>query len=55
MSKYDFNSIERKWQKIWKRQKFSSWQAKNSGGKKRFYILDMFPYPSGEGLHVGHT
>jgi len=51
---YPFKKIEKKWQKIWKKNKYKIWQAKDFKGKK-IYILDMFPYPSGEGLHVGHV
>ncbi|MDP2837924.1 MAG: leucine--tRNA ligase [Candidatus Moranbacteria bacterium] len=48
---YHPQKIEGKWQKIWAKQGF----PKKSGGKGKFYILDMFPYPSGDGLHVGHV
>jgi len=48
---YDHRKIEPKWQKKWAKEK--SFEAKEDGGKK-CYILDMFPYPSGAGLHVGH-
>ncbi len=51
---YPFKKIEKKWQKIWKKNKYKNWKAKDFKGKK-IYILDMFPYPSGEGLHVGHV
>ena len=54
MKKYDFARIEKKWQRAWEKSGFSSWRAKNSGTAKKMFILDMFPYPSGEGLHVGH-
>ena len=49
---YDFKSIEKKWQKIWKDSPYGA--AKPSGSGKKYYCLDMFPYPSASGLHVGH-
>jgi leucyl-tRNA synthetase len=52
MQKYDHIKIEKKWQKKWENQKL--YKTADSNQKKKFYILDMFPYPSGEGLHVGH-
>ena len=49
---YDHSAIEKKWQRYWKQNKtFKSTIDKN---KKKYYALDMFPYPSGQGLHVGH-
>ncbi|GIW65815.1 MAG: leucine--tRNA ligase [Candidatus Parcubacteria bacterium] len=51
---YPFKKIEKKWQKIWQKNNYSIWHSKYLLGKK-IYILDMFPYPSGEGLHVGHV
>ena len=54
MAKYDFNKIEKKWQKVWAKNKYKIWHAADSG-KNKAYVLDMFPYPSGEGLHVGHV
>ncbi|MDR2098524.1 MAG: leucine--tRNA ligase [Rickettsiales bacterium] len=50
--KYDFKSIEAKWQKIWESERL--FDAKIDRGKPKFYGLIEFPYPSGAGLHVGH-
>jgi len=52
-SDYDFKGIEKKWQKKWERGKI--FEVKEDMKKKKFYALDMFPYPSGEGLHMGHA
>ncbi len=50
---YKFREIEKKWQKYWEENKtFKTYD--NSDRSKKYYILDMFPYPSGSGLHVGH-
>ena len=51
---YQPNKIEPKWQKIWAKNNYKFWHTKDKPNKKHIYILDMFPYPSGEGLHVGH-
>lgn len=55
MVKYPFESIEKKWQKRWEEEKtFSASEDPSFPKEKRRYVLDMFPYPSGAGLHVGH-
>ncbi|WP_299822096.1 leucine--tRNA ligase [uncultured Pontibacter sp.] len=52
MSEYNFNQIEKKWQRYWEENQ--TFKAKESNDKPKYYALDMFPYPSGAGLHVGH-
>ncbi|AEC01331.1 leucyl-tRNA synthetase [Parasphaerochaeta coccoides DSM 17374] len=55
MSTYSFNEIEKKWQKFWEEHKtFLAKEDPSFPPEKRQYVLDMFPYPSAEGLHVGH-
>ncbi len=49
---YQFNKIEKKWQKHWSDQKL--FKTEEDGRKEKYYVLDMFPYPSAHGLHVGH-
>ncbi|WP_338213795.1 leucine--tRNA ligase [Companilactobacillus muriivasis] len=49
---YNHNTVEKKWQKYWKEN--NTFKTTEDPNKKNFYALDMFPYPSGQGLHVGH-
>ena len=49
---YDFKSVEAKWQNFWESNK--TFKADDFSEKPKYYCLDMFPYPSGAGLHVGH-
>ena len=50
---YPFKEIEKKWQDYWEKNK--TFAATDDPNKEYFYVLDMFPYPSGAGLHVGHV
>jgi len=50
---YKFSKIEKKWQAKWEKEKI--FEVKEDLKKKKFYVLDMFPYPSGAGLHIGHA
>lgn len=49
---YNFREVEQKWQNYW--EKHQTFKAENNSDKAKCYVLDMFPYPSGAGLHVGH-
>ena len=49
---YNFNEIEKKWQTYWRENE--TYKVSEDANKEKYYVLDMFPYPSGAGLHVGH-
>ena len=49
---YNFREIEKKWQQQW--NETGAYKVSNESSRPKYYVLDMFPYPSGAGLHVGH-
>jgi len=53
MANSEFSKIEKKWQKRWERARI--FEVDEGGKKKKFYVLEMYPYPSGSGLHMGHA
>src|SRR3989344_4268780 len=53
IKKLNFNKIEKKWQSKWEKEK--AFQTKEIKNKNKYYVLEMFPYPSGSGLHMGHA
>lgn len=52
MARYNFRAVEKKWQEIWEEKQI--FKTSNDFSKPKYYALVEFPYPSGEGLHVGH-
>src|SRR5512135_1368280 len=50
--KYEFQRIESKWQQYWEER--HTFRVSEDNNKRKLYVLDMYPYPSGSGLHVGH-
>ncbi len=53
VEEYDFRTVEKKWQKRWEDEK--TFEVNENENKKKFYVLEMYPYPSGSGLHMGHA
>ncbi|MCK4635969.1 MAG: leucine--tRNA ligase [Candidatus Moranbacteria bacterium] len=53
MEKYTHKNIEKKWQEKWQEENLN--KVEENSEKEKYYVLDMFPYPSGDGLHMGHT
>ena len=53
MEEINFAKIEKKWQDKWEKSKI--FEVDDKSKKQKFYVLEMFPYPSGDGLHMGHA
>ena len=51
---YNHKAIEKKWRENWEKNPVNTKEDKNGNKREKYYCLDMFPYPSGNGLHVGH-
>ena len=52
MNRYPFADVEPRWQRFWEERR--TFRTREDAGRPKYYCLDMYPYPSGSGLHVGH-